>query len=58
MLGIIATRQLSFSSNTEGGRGLARWAVIVGALGTTLQAAFFITWLTLFITLLTSHPTG
>ncbi|UTT62878.1 DUF4190 domain-containing protein [Microcella humidisoli] len=46
VLGIMAGRQIALTN--EGGRGLARAAVIVGAVGTTLQVIFFIVWLSLF----------
>lgn len=49
VLGIIARRQLDASANVESGRGLARWAMIIGALGTVFQLGFFIVWLSLFV---------
>ena len=56
VFGAIGTRQIS--QTREGGRGLARWAVIVGLLGTLMQLAFFVVWLTLFVGAFTSHSFG
>ncbi len=54
VLGAMAQRQIAIT--TEGGRGLARAAVIIGALGTTFQVIFFIVWLSLFSTALSQAP--
>ena len=42
----MARRQIAVTH--EGGRGLARAAVIIGVVGTTVQVIFFIVWLSLF----------
>ncbi|MFT4212629.1 MAG: DUF4190 domain-containing protein [Microbacterium sp.] len=49
ILGIVAVNQLRGRAVNQGGRGFARWAVVIGGLGTCAQAAFFIVWLTLLI---------
>lgn len=54
VLGAMAQRQIAITK--EGGRGLARAAVIIGALGTTFQVIFFIVWLSLFSTALSQAP--
>lgn len=54
VLGVMARRQIAVTK--EGGRGLARAAVILGALGTTFQVIFFIVWLSLFSTALSQAP--
>jgi hypothetical protein len=51
VLGVMAMRQIDVSH--EGGRGLARWAVIVGIVGTSLTGIFFIVWLVLFTSAMT-----
>jgi len=48
ILSIFARRQLDAPGNTESGRGLARWAMVIGILGTLAQVAFFILWFSLF----------
>ncbi|WP_169077422.1 DUF4190 domain-containing protein [Microcella alkalica] len=48
VLGVIARRQIERTG--EDGRGLARAAVIIGAIGATAQVVFFIVWLSLFST--------
>ncbi|MBB2976241.1 hypothetical protein FHX49_001815 [Microbacterium endophyticum] len=58
ILGILARRQLSTPGNPETGRGLARWAMVIGALGTIFQLAFFIVWLSMLFTLLNGHTIG
>jgi hypothetical protein len=40
VLGVLARQQLSSPGNLETGRGLARWAMLIGALGTLFQVAF------------------
>jgi hypothetical protein len=47
VLGIIGLNQTRVSG--EGGRGLARAAVIVGSLFTLFGVVFFIVWLSLFL---------
>ncbi|WP_217180332.1 hypothetical protein [Streptomyces sp. AC495_CC817] len=56
ILSFIARRQLDVPGNAETGRGLARWAMIVGALGTLAQVAFFILWAVLFFGALAQAP--
>lgn len=46
VLGAMAQRQIAVTH--EGGRGLARAAVILGVLGAVAQLVFFIVWLSLF----------
>lgn len=58
VLGILARRQLSVPGNPETGKGLARWAVFLGALGTLFQVVFFIVWLSLLISALSNAPFG
>ena len=48
IVGILAMRELRAPGCRDTGRGLARWAMIIGAIGTAGQAIFFIIWLTLF----------
>ncbi|APH44469.1 hypothetical protein BMW26_05450 [Microbacterium sp. 1.5R] len=48
ILSIFARRQLDAPGNTESGRGLARWAMVIGILGTLAQVTFFILWFSLF----------
>lgn len=47
VLGIIGLNQTRVSG--EGGRGLARAAVIIGSLFTLFGVVFFIVWLSLFL---------
>lgn len=54
VLGAMAQRQIAVTQ--EGGRGLARAAVILGALGTTFQVVFFIVWLSLFSAAISQTP--
>lgn len=54
VLGAMAQRQIAVTH--EGGRGLARAAVIIGALGATFQLIFFIVWLTLFSSAISQAP--
>lgn len=49
ILSFFARRQLDALGNGESGRGLARWAMVVGLLGTLAQLAFFMLWAALFI---------
>lgn len=48
ILSIIARRQLDAPGNAESGRGLARWAMVIGILGTLAQIGFFVLWFSLF----------
>ncbi len=54
VLGAMAQRQIAMTK--EGGRGLARAAVIIGALGATFQLVFFIVWLSLFSAAMSQAP--
>ena len=58
MPGVFALRQLRIPGNTESGAGLARWALVIGAIGTVLTALFFIVWVTLFLSAWTGQPLG
>lgn len=58
VLGAMARRQLSTPGTMEEGAGLARWAVVVGIVGTVLQTLFFIVWLVLFVTAVSQGPLG
>lgn len=58
ILSFFARTQLDAPGNTEGGRGLARWAMVIGILGTLAQLAFFIVWLVLFSTAISQMPMG
>lgn len=58
VLGILARGQLSTPGNLETGSGLARWAMVIGALGTVFQLVFFIVWASLFATALSNSPLG
>lgn len=54
VLGIMARRQIEVTK--EGGRGLARAAVYIGAAGATFQLIFFIVWLSLFTSAISQAP--
>jgi len=41
-------RELRAPECRDTGRGLARWAMIIGAIGTAGQTLFFLLWLSLF----------
>lgn len=58
VLGVLARQQLSSPGNLETGRGLARWAMLIGALGTLFQVAFFLVWLTLIVSALNGASIG
>lgn len=58
ILGVLARRQLSTPGNPETGRGLARWAMVIGALGMVFQLIFFIVWASLFFSALSNSPIG
>ncbi|MDQ4213971.1 DUF4190 domain-containing protein [Microbacterium capsulatum] len=47
VLGILAIRQLRGGATGESGAGLARWAMIIGALGCASTLLFFMLWLSL-----------
>ena len=47
VLGILAGRQLNIPGNRETGHGLARAALIIGIVSTSLQVLFFIVWFAL-----------
>lgn len=48
ILAVFARRQLDAPGNLESGRGLARWAMVIGILGTVGQLLFLIFWFSLF----------
>lgn len=48
IVGILAMRELRAPECRDTGRGLARWAMIIGAIGTAGQTLFFLLWLSLF----------
>lgn len=48
ILSVLARRQLDAPGNSESGRGLARWAMVVGVLGTFAQIGFLLIWFSLF----------
>jgi hypothetical protein len=54
VLGVMARRQIAVTR--EGGRGLARAAVIIGAIGALVQTVFFIVWLSLFTSAISQVP--
>lgn len=54
VLGVMARRQIDLTR--EEGRGLARAAVIIGAIGATAQTIFFIVWLSMFSTAISQVP--
>ena len=58
ILSFFARRQLDAPENMESGRGLARWAMVIGILGTLAQLAFFVVWLWLFSSALSQLPAG
>lgn len=58
ILGVMARRQLNVVGNAESGKGLARWAMVIGMIGTLFQGAFFIVWLSLFATAMSNMPVG
>lgn len=58
VLGVMATRQLRVPGTLETGRGLARWAIAIGLLGSLFQAGFLIIWLSLFSTAVTGGTVG
>ena len=48
ILSIFARRQLDHPANAETGRGLVRWAMVIGILGTLIQGLFLVFWFTMF----------
>lgn len=58
ILGVFALRQLRTPGNTESGAGLARWALVIGAIGTVFFVLFFILWATLFFSAMSGQPIG
>lgn len=58
ILGVFALRQLRMPGNTESGAGLARWALVIGAIGTVFTVLFFIVWVTLFFSAWSGQPLG
>jgi ABC-type branched-subunit amino acid transport system permease subunit len=56
VIGIVARNQLSQPGSAETGRGFARWAMIIGGLGTLFGVVFFAIWLSLFITAISRAP--
>ena len=58
VLGVLALRQLRTPGNIESGAGLARWAMVIGILGTLVQVIFFIVWFTLFFSAFNGQSFG
>lgn len=58
ILSFFARRQLDAPGNVESGRGLARWAMVVGILGALAQLAFIIVWIMLFASAVTQIPSA
>jgi hypothetical protein len=54
VIGIVARNQLGRPGNTEGGAGFARWAMVVGALGTAANLVFIVIWASFFANALSS----
>ena len=54
VIGIVARNQLGRPGNTEGGAGFARWAMIVGSLGTAANLLFIVIWASFFANALSS----
>lgn len=48
ILSVSARRQLDAPGNIEQGRGLTRWAMVIGILGTLGQLLLFVLWFSLF----------
>ena len=55
VLGILARNQLARPGNVESGKGLARWAMIVGALGSAGTILLTIAWFGLFFSVINGH---
>lgn len=47
VLGIVALNQMNHPANDEHGKGFARWALILGTLGTLATVVFFVIWFAL-----------
>jgi hypothetical protein len=58
ILGIVARGQLSTPGNFETGRGFARWAMVIGAIGTAFQLTFFIVWLSVLLSAIGNAAAG
>ncbi|WP_301112733.1 hypothetical protein [Microbacterium sp.] len=58
ILGVFALRQLRAPGNTESGAGLARWALVIGAVLTVFSVLFFVLWASLFFSALNGQPFG
>lgn len=58
VLGVLALGQLRAPGNRESGAGLARWALIIGCLGTLAQLVFFIIWISLFLSAMSGQSFG
>jgi hypothetical protein len=56
ILGILARRELDRPGSNESGRGLARWAMVLGVIGMAGQVLFFIWWATAFAAALNHAP--
>ncbi|UYN83740.1 MAG: DUF4190 domain-containing protein [Microcella sp.] len=54
VLGVMAQRQIAVTH--EGGRGLARAAIIIGAVFTTAAAIYFVVFISIFITAISQAP--
>lgn len=48
ILSVSARRRLDAPGNIEQGRGLTRWAMVIGILGTLGQLLLFVLWFSLF----------
>lgn len=55
VLGILARNQLARPGNVETGTGLARWAMILGALGSAATLLLVILWFSVFFTVIGGH---
>lgn len=58
ILCVLGRRQLDVPGNTEEGRGLARWGMVIGALGLTAEIIFMIIWVSMFVTLTSGGHIG
>lgn len=54
VIGIVARNQLKRPDNVEAGVGFARWAMIIGALGTAANVVFIVIWASLMARALSS----
>ncbi|MDQ1123855.1 hypothetical protein [Microbacterium trichothecenolyticum] len=55
VIGIVARNQLHRAGNVEAGAGLARWAMIIGALGTAGNLLFVVIWVSFVASALAQH---